>query len=98
MLILPTFTTAQVSRLVNWKPKHKSFWQRRLHLVIKFLLDTGCRISEALTIRVCEIDMDNMLLTLDGWPAQTCRQKSISAAHCKTHSSFSGKIKIRVQT
>jgi integrase/recombinase XerD len=65
-LILPTFTTTQVSRLVQWKPKHKSFWQRRLHLLIKFLLDTGCRISEALSIRVRDIDMDNMLLTLDG--------------------------------
>lgn len=65
-LILPTFTTTQVSRLVTWKPKHKSFWQRRLHLLIKFLLDTGCRISEALSIRVRDIDMDNMLLTLDG--------------------------------
>jgi integrase/recombinase XerD len=65
-LILPTFTTAQVARLLHWKPKHKSFWQRRLHLLIKFLLDTGCRISEALSIRVRDIDMDNMLLTLDG--------------------------------
>jgi integrase/recombinase XerD len=65
-LILPTFTVEQVKRLIQWKPKHKSFWQRRLHLLIKFLLDTGCRISEALNIRVREIDVDNMLLTLDG--------------------------------
>ena len=40
-LILPTFTTAQVTRLVNWKPKAKVFWQRRLHLLILFLLDTS---------------------------------------------------------
>jgi len=65
-LILPTFTTAQVTRLVNWKPKAKVFWQRRLHLLILFLLDTGCRVSEALSIRVREIDFDNLLLTLDG--------------------------------
>jgi integrase/recombinase XerD len=39
---------------------------RRLHLLVLILLDTGCRISEALTLRVCEIDMDNMLVTLDG--------------------------------
>lgn len=31
-LILPTFSTAQVTRLVNWRPKAKVFWQRRLHL------------------------------------------------------------------
>ncbi len=65
-LILPTFTTAQVSRVVNWKPKSKIFWQRRLHLLILILLDTGCRVGEALSIRVREIDFDNLLLTLDG--------------------------------
>lgn len=31
-----------------------------------FLLDTGCRISEALTVHVSNIDMDNLLVTLDG--------------------------------
>ncbi|HVP55376.1 MAG TPA: tyrosine-type recombinase/integrase [Candidatus Eisenbacteria bacterium] len=65
-LILPTFTTAQVTRLVNWRPKATVFWQRRLHLLILFLLDTGCRISEALSLRVSEIDFDNLLATLDG--------------------------------
>lgn len=30
------------------------------------LLDTGCRITEALTLRVREIDFENMLVTLDG--------------------------------
>jgi integrase/recombinase XerD len=35
-------------------------------LLILFLLDTGCRVSEALSIRVREIDFDNLLLTLDG--------------------------------
>ncbi len=63
-MVLPTFTTTQVKRLVTWKPKRKC--QRRLHLLTLFLLDTGCRISEALTLRVREIDMENMLVTLDG--------------------------------
>lgn len=65
-LVLPTFTPAQVTRLVNWKPKPKHFHQRRLHLLTLLLLDTGCRITEALTLRVRDLDMDNMLLTLDG--------------------------------
>lgn len=30
------------------------------------LLDTGCRITEALTLHVSEIDFTNMLVTLDG--------------------------------
>lgn len=63
-LVLPTFTTQQVSRLLAEKPKSKP--QRRLHLIVLFLLDTGCRISEALGLRVREIDFDNMLVTLDG--------------------------------
>jgi integrase/recombinase XerD len=65
-LILPTFTTAQVTRLVNWKPKAKIFWQRRVHLLVLFLLDTGARVGEAMSLRVREIDFDNLLVTLDG--------------------------------
>jgi len=49
---------------VNHKPK--GFYQRRLHLLVLILLDTGCRISEALDLHVENIDMDNLLLTLNG--------------------------------
>lgn len=63
-LVLPTFTEQQVRLLVAWKPKGK--YQRRLHVLILFLLDTSCRISEALSLRVREIDFDNLLVTLDG--------------------------------
>ena len=62
--VLPTFTEQQVKQLVIWKPKSK--YQRRLHLLILFLLDTGARISEALTLRISEVDFDNLLITLDG--------------------------------
>jgi integrase/recombinase XerD len=65
-LILPTFTDQQTRVLITWKPKPKHRYQRRLHLLTLLLLDTGCRITEALTLRVCDVDMDNMLLTLDG--------------------------------
>ena len=64
--ILPTLTEAQVKLLVSWKPKPKNFYQRRLHLLALLLLDTGSRITEALTLRVCDVDMENMLMTLDG--------------------------------
>lgn len=60
----PTFTETQVKRMIGWKPQNK--YERRLHLLALFLLDTGCRISEALNLRVREIDFDNLLVTLDG--------------------------------
>ncbi len=63
--ILPTLTEAQVGLLVGWKPG-RNFYRRRLHLLALVLLDTGCRITEALTVRVSDLDMDNMLITLDG--------------------------------
>lgn len=63
-LILPTLTVQQVALLIHWRPKN--FYQRRLHLLMLLLLDTGCRISEALSLRVSEIDFDNLLITLDG--------------------------------
>lgn len=62
--VLPVFTEQQFKRLIAWKPRSK--YQRRLHLLILFLLDTGCRISEALGLRVSEIDLDNLLVKLDG--------------------------------
>lgn len=37
-----------------------------MHLLVLILLDTGCRITEALTLRVRDLDMDNLLVTLDG--------------------------------
>jgi integrase/recombinase XerD len=63
--ILPTLAEGHVQALVAWKPG-KSFYRRRLHLLALLLLDTGCRISEALAVRVADADMDNMLLILDG--------------------------------
>ena len=63
-LVLPTFTEQQIRLLVAWKPKDK--YQERLHLLTLFLLDTGCRITEALTLRVSELNLENLLVTLDG--------------------------------
>jgi integrase/recombinase XerD len=62
--VLPTFTTSQVKMLTQWKPK--GFYQRRLHIALLVLFDTGCRITEALTLHVSDIDMDNLLILVDG--------------------------------
>lgn len=64
--ILPTLTEAQAHLIVKWKPRPKSFYERRLHLLALLLLDTGARITEALTTRVSDVDLDNLLITLDG--------------------------------
>jgi integrase/recombinase XerD len=63
-LVMPTFSTEQVKLLVNYKPK--TDFERRLHLLVLVLFDTGCRISEALGIRSSDIDLDNLLITLHG--------------------------------
>jgi integrase/recombinase XerD len=65
-LVLPTLTETQIKLIVTWKPRAKSFYDRRLHLLALFLLDTGCRISEALGVCVSDADLDNMLVTLSG--------------------------------
>lgn len=62
--VLPTFTEAQVRSLLRWKPQ--TMHDRRLHLVVLFLLDTGARVTEALTVRVSDVDMSNLLVRLDG--------------------------------
>ncbi len=64
--VLPTLTEAQIKSLVHWKPKPKHFYQRRLHLLTLVLLDTGCRITEALTLHVSEADLENLLIRFDG--------------------------------
>jgi integrase/recombinase XerD len=71
-LVLPTFTEQQIRLLVAWKPEGK--YQQRLHLLILFLLDTGCRITEALTLHIADIDYENLLVTLDG---KGCKQRVV---------------------
>jgi integrase/recombinase XerD len=62
--VMPVFSESQIKKLVSWKPISQG--NRRLHLLVLVLLDTGCRVSEALTLRVSAIDFDNLLLLLDG--------------------------------
>jgi len=58
------FTDDQIKKLVRFSGRR--FFERRLHLIILILLDTGCRISEAIGLKVTDVDMDNLLLTLTG--------------------------------
>ena len=63
-MVMPTFTEDQVRLLLKYRPK--TAFERRLHLLILVLFDTGARISEALGLQASDIDLDNMLLLLKG--------------------------------
>ena len=62
--MLPTLTDEQMTTLLAQRPK--GFVACRLHAVIAFVLDTGVRIDEALTLRVSNVDYDNLLVTVFG--------------------------------
>jgi integrase/recombinase XerD len=62
--VLPTYTGQQMAALLRYKPTRWS--QKRLHLGVMFLFDTGCRLSEMLTIRREDVDLDNLLVRLSG--------------------------------
>jgi len=61
---MPAFTQDQARLLLRYKPK--TDFQRRLHLLIRVLFDTGARISEVLGLQSDDVDLDNMLLRLRG--------------------------------
>ncbi len=63
-LVMSTFTDGQVKLLIGFRPR--TAFERRLHLLILLLLDSGCRISEALGVQQSDIDFDNLLITLNG--------------------------------
>lgn len=65
-VVLPTFTEDQIKKLIAWKPASRDFYNRRLHLLVLLLFDLGCRITEALTLRVSDINLDDLLATLSG--------------------------------
>jgi integrase/recombinase XerD len=62
--LIETLSEEHVRRLLSWKPR--TFAERRLQALAYLLLDTGLRISEALSIRREDLDLDNMLVTVRG--------------------------------
>lgn len=62
--MLPTFSDKQIRLLVEWKPKGRV--EQRLHLILPFLFDTGARIGEVLSVRVADLNFDDLLVRLDG--------------------------------
>jgi len=61
--IPPTFALPDIEKLLRFRPEKR---QNRTHLLTLLLLDTGLRISEALSLKLCDVDYDNMLLSVRG--------------------------------
>lgn len=62
--VMPVYSSEQVKRIIQYKPR--TMFERRVRMFALLCLDIGCRASEALSLRVSAIDMDNLLITLDG--------------------------------
>jgi len=62
--VLTLLNDAQLRYLLTFKPK--TFRQHRTHLAVCVVLDTGLRVSEVLTLRRDDLDLDNMILKVFG--------------------------------
>ena len=62
--VLRSLCEAELRSIVVFKPK--TLTERRLHVLLLTLMDTGLRINEALTLEVKNVDFDNLLLTVMG--------------------------------
>lgn len=62
--ILRSLTDAELKAIVRYKPKTLS--EKRLHVVLLLMIDTGLRINEALTLERHKIDFENLLLAIIG--------------------------------
>ena len=62
--LIQTLSDEQMKSLLTVKPKRFDQW--RLHAIVCLLLDAGLRIEEALSLRVSDLDLDNLLVTVFG--------------------------------
>lgn len=58
----PLLSDEQVTALIQYKPKNRI--ERRVHTMTLVVLDTGVRVDEVCHIRKQDVDMNNMLLTV----------------------------------
>ena len=63
--ILSTLNPAHVNRLLCYRPSTK-LGDRRIHAIVCLLLDTGLRISEALSLRKEDVNFESLVLKVLG--------------------------------
>lgn len=62
--VLKTYSAEDVARIVAHRPATAT--GKRVMAVLYLLIDTGCRVNEALTLTRGNVDFDNLLVTLRG--------------------------------
>ncbi|GIM46815.1 tyrosine recombinase XerC [Collibacillus ludicampi] len=59
------FTDEQIDLLLA-QPDRRNFAQNRDYVLMRFLLESGCRINEVLSLKISNIDFQTRLITLPG--------------------------------
>ena len=62
--VLKTYTDEDMDKIICYKPTSRV--ERRLLALLTLLIDTGCRVEEALTLTRRNVDFDNRLVTVYG--------------------------------
>jgi integrase/recombinase XerD len=62
--VLKTYTPEEVERIIRHKPKSQT--GKRIMAILFLLIDTGSRVSEALSLTRGNVDFENLLVTLEG--------------------------------
>lgn len=62
--VLKTYSREEVAKIIQYQPTF--FWEWRVHLILCFAADTGCRIEEILTLKPNKIDFKESQVTVLG--------------------------------
>jgi integrase/recombinase XerD len=62
--VIKVFTEQHIQLLIRYKPKDQ--FEKRMHVLICFLIDTGARIDEALSAQVSNVDLEQMFVKVRG--------------------------------
>jgi integrase/recombinase XerD len=62
--VVVVFSAEDIRRIVNFKSRRQS--ELRTWTMLQLMLDTGCRINEIIELQSQHVDLDNLLLIVDG--------------------------------